>query len=50
MKKYKYDKKGIILSLADLIIASQVKETNMTLVTKDKIFERIEEINKVLLD
>ncbi len=48
--KYRHDKKGVALSLADLIIASQVKETNMTLVTKDKAFERIEEISKVILD
>ena len=43
--KYKYDAAGISISLADLIIAAQVKENNMVLVTKDKTFEKIEEIN-----
>ncbi len=48
--KYKYDRKGVALSLAELIIASQSKEANMTLVTKDKTFAAIEEIQRVILD
>jgi predicted nucleic acid-binding protein len=47
--KYKYDKKGLLLPLADLLIAAQVIENNMTLITKDKDFERIEEINNKLI-
>ena len=37
------------LSLTDLFIASQVMENDYILVTKDKDFERIEEIEKVIL-
>lgn len=48
--KSKYDAKGISINLADLIIASQVKENNMILITKDKTFEKIEDINKLILD
>lgn len=48
--KYRYEKKGIVIGLADLIIASQVIETNATLITKDKTFEKIDEINKIILD
>lgn len=48
--KHKYDKKGISIGLADLLIASQAKESNMTLVSMDKTFEKIEEINKVILN
>ena len=47
--KNKYEKKGIAIGLADLIVASQVKEYNMTLVTRDKTFEKIDEISKVIL-
>jgi len=47
--KNKYEKKGIVINLADLIIASQVKENNMILVTKDKLFEKIEEIEKIIV-
>ena len=36
------------LSLTDLFIASQVMENDYVLVTKDKDFERIEEIEKVI--
>ncbi len=45
----KYEKKGINFSLADLMIASQVKQHNLLLVTKDKDFEKIDEIKKVIL-
>lgn len=37
------------LSLSDLFIAAQVMESNGVLVTKDKDFERINEIEKVIL-
>ena len=47
--KYKYDSKGITFALADLIIASQVIENNMVLLTKDKDFEKISELRKVIL-
>src|SRR3989344_1878917 len=36
------------LSLTDLFIASQVMENDYILVTKDRDFERIEEIDKVI--
>ena len=45
----KYHEKGIILSLADLLIASQVKEHNFILITKDKDFLQIEEIKKIII-
>ena len=48
--KHKYDKKGILIGLADLIIASQAKENNLVLVSMDKTFEKIEEINKIILN
>ena len=48
--KHKYDKKGILIGLADLIIASQAKENNLVLVSMDKTFEKIEDINKIILD
>lgn len=48
--KNKYEKKGIVIGLADLIIASQAKENNMLLVSTDKTFEKIDEINKIILD
>ncbi|GEM_PF-579593 len=47
--KDKYEKKGIIIGLADLIVASHAKENNMTLVTMDKNFEKIDEIRKIVL-
>ena len=47
--KIKYDKKGIALSLADLLSASIVIDNNLVLVTKDKDFERIEELKKIIL-
>ncbi len=45
----KYDKKGIPFSLSDLLIAAQIFEHNLVLVTKDKDFEKIEEIRKIML-
>jgi len=37
------------LPLADLVIASQTLEYNCILVTKDKDFEKIKEIDKIIL-
>ncbi len=47
--KIKYDKLGITLNLADLLIASQVIENRFILVTKDNHFSKIEELNKIIL-
>ncbi len=47
--KIKYDKKGIALSLADLLSASIVIENHLVLVTKDKDFDKIEELKKIIL-
>jgi len=47
--KYKYDKIGKNLSLTDLLIASLVIENNMVLLTKDKDFEKIEELKKIII-
>lgn len=47
--KYKYDKKGETLPLADFLIASQVIENNMLLVTADKDFDKIEELRKIAI-
>lgn len=47
--KIKYDRKGITLSLADLLSASIVIDNKLILVTKDKDFEKIEELNKIIL-
>lgn len=47
--KIKYDKIGESLPLADFLIASQVIETNLTLVTQDKDFEKIKELKKIVL-
>ena len=48
--KNKYEKKGITMGLADLIIASHTIEGNFVLVTNDKAFEKVDEINKIILD
>ena len=45
----KYDRKGLHLPFADLFSASQAIENNVTLVTRDKDFERIEELNKIII-
>src|SRR3989344_7327011 len=47
--KYKYDKIGKNLSLTDLLITSLVIENNMVLLTKDKDFEKIEELKKIII-
>jgi len=47
--RIKYERTGFSLPLADLLIAAQVIENNLVLVSLDKDFERIEEINKIIL-
>ncbi len=38
------------LALADLFIAAQAIENNMLLVTKDKDFKRIDELDKIIVE
>ncbi|MBI2629745.1 type II toxin-antitoxin system VapC family toxin [Candidatus Pacearchaeota archaeon] len=47
--KVEYDKKGMTLPLADLLSASIVIENNFILVTKDKDFDKIGELKKIIL-
>lgn len=47
--RHKYQKKGVVLSLADLIISAQVIENNAVLLTKDNDFKKIEELNKMII-
>lgn len=47
--KIKYNNLGITLNLSDLLIASQVLENQLILVTKDKDFDKIKEIKKIIL-
>jgi predicted nucleic acid-binding protein len=47
--KYNYDKKGITISIPDLIVASLAIENNMTLVTSDKDFQNIKELKLELI-
>lgn len=47
--KAKYDKKGIALPLADLLIACLVIENAMLLITKDKDFASIDELEKIII-
>ena len=47
--KIKYDKKGMVLSLADLLSASIVIDNSLILVTGDKDFEKIDELKKIIL-
>lgn len=47
--KLKYDSIGITLSLTDLLIASQIIENHLTLVTSDNDFKNIEELNNQLI-
>lgn len=47
--KHKYGKKGVTFGLADLIIAAQVIENNAALVTKDRAFEKIEEMKTIIV-
>lgn len=48
--KYNYENKGIVLKLADLIIASIVIENGLILVTQDNDFAKIEELKKIILN
>ncbi|MBI3032711.1 type II toxin-antitoxin system VapC family toxin [Candidatus Woesearchaeota archaeon] len=48
--KYKYDQKGIPLSLSDSLIAALAIENGLILVTKDKDFNNITEIRKIILN
>lgn len=45
--RFKYEK---LLPLANLMIASQAIQYNMIVVTKDKDFENIEELNKIIIN
>ena len=47
--KIKYDKKGQVISLADLLMASIVIDNGLILITKDKDFEIIDELKKIIL-
>lgn len=47
--KHKYAKKGKMLTLIDLLIAGLVIENNYVLITKDKDFERIDELKKIII-
>lgn len=47
--KLKYDTRGTTLSLTDLLIASQVIENQLTLVTSDNDFQKIEELKGHLI-
>ncbi len=45
----KYKTKGKDMPLIDLLIAGLVIENNFTLVTKDRDFEKIEELRKIII-
>lgn len=45
----KYEKSGKSFSFADLFIASQTIENNMILVTRDKKYGDMEELEKIIL-
>lgn len=47
--KYTYEKSGISLSLSDMMIASQVIEKGMILVTCDKDFAKINEVKTIFI-
>jgi len=47
--RFKYDKKGIVLSLADFIIAALAIENDLTLVTRDTDFEKIAELKRIII-
>jgi len=47
--KHKYDRLGKPKSITDLFIASQALEHKLTLVTRDKDFEDISELKKVIV-
>jgi tRNA(fMet)-specific endonuclease VapC len=47
--RFNYDKQGILIGYPDLFIAAQAIQYNMTLVTKDKHFEKIKELKKIII-
>lgn len=47
--KLKYEKKGMEFSLSDFLSACIAIENDFTLLTKDKDFERIEELKKIII-
>ena len=47
--RIKYEKTGISFPLADLFIAAQSLENHLILVTRDRDFEKIEELKKIIL-
>lgn len=47
--KARYAQKGLMIPLADLLIASLTIEHRATLVSADKIFERIDELKKIII-
>lgn len=47
--RLRYDKKGIVFSLADLIIACLAIENDSVLVTRDADFEKITELRKIII-
>lgn len=47
--RVKYDKKGIVLSLADFIIAALTIENSLTLVTRDSDFRKIHELKTIFI-
>ena len=46
---YKYKKSGIAFSTMDMLNAAIAIEENMTLVTSDRFFEKINELKKIIL-
>lgn len=47
--RIKYEKIGFSFPLADLFISAQAIENQLILVTRDKDFEKIEELKKIIL-
>lgn len=47
--RIKYEKIGFSLPLADLLIVAQSVENNLVLISRDKDFEKIEEVQKIIL-
>ena len=48
--KYNLEKSGQIIPDIDILIAAICIDNNATLVTSDKQFERIKELNKIMLE
>ncbi len=47
--KNKYDKRGTPIAFADLLIAALCLQENKILITKDKNFNRIEELSTIII-